>query len=69
MKTGRKIPFTCPVCGKVTEYPLEILAEGAIITCRFCALTLKLHGHMWEDVQREIRKRRGATHPDRGGAW
>jgi len=30
--------------------------EGANIICPFCKLTLTLHGHMWEDVQREISK-------------
>ncbi len=51
-----QLPFTCPICGRKTEYPITDLAEGAIITCPFCKLTLTLHGHMWEDVQREIGK-------------
>ncbi|MFB3886711.1 MAG: hypothetical protein ACE144_15900 [Thermodesulfobacteriota bacterium] len=49
-----KLPFTCPVCGRKTEYPLTELIEGTILTCPFCKLTLTLHGHMWEDVKREI---------------
>ncbi len=51
-----KLPFCCPVCGRSTEYPLSQLVKGAVLTCPFCKLTLTLHGHMLEDVQREIRK-------------
>jgi uncharacterized Zn finger protein len=54
-----KIPFTCPVCGRKTDYPQEVLTEGALLTCPFCKLKLTLHGHMWEDIQREIRSRAG----------
>jgi transcription elongation factor Elf1 len=54
-----KLPFTCPVCGRNTDYPLSDLVEGAVLTCPFCKLTLTLHGHMLEDVQREIRKLKG----------
>jgi len=52
----KTLPFTCPICGRTTDYPVTALAEGAVFTCPFCTLTLKLHGHMWEDVQREIKK-------------
>ena len=51
-----KLPFTCPVCGRKTDYPFEALVEGASLTCPFCRLTLTLHGHMLEDVQREIKE-------------
>jgi len=51
-----KLPFTCPVCARKTEHPFEALVEGASLTCPFCRLTLTLHGHMLEDVQREIEK-------------
>jgi len=51
-----KLPFTCPVCGRKTEYPSGMLVEGASLTCPFCRLTLTLHGHMLEEVQREIQK-------------
>ncbi len=51
-----KLPFTCPVCGRKSEYPFEALFEGASLTCSFCRLTLTLHGHMLEEVQREIKK-------------
>ena len=56
MKT--KLPFTCPVCGRKTDYLLAELKEGAVLTCSFCKLTLTLHGHMWEDVQKEIQNLR-----------
>jgi transcription elongation factor Elf1 len=52
----KKLPFTCPVCGRKKEYSLKELVEGAVLTCPFCRLTLTLHGHMWEDVQKEIQK-------------
>jgi len=55
-KKMKKLPFPCPVCGKKTEYPPEELAEGIRLICPFCRLTLTLHGHMWEDVQKEIEK-------------
>ncbi len=51
-----KLPFSCPVCGRKTEYLVTELIEGAILTCPFCKLTLTLHGHMWQDVQKEIKK-------------
>ena len=54
--TEKKLPFTCPICGRKTEHPVRDMVEGANITCPFCKLTLTLHGHMWEDVQREISK-------------
>lgn len=53
-----KIPFTCPVCGRKTEYPESTLVEGADLTCPFCKLTLRLHGHMLQEVQREIKRRK-----------
>jgi transcription elongation factor Elf1 len=52
----KKLSFTCPVCGRSTEYPVVDMVEGAVLTCPFCKLTLTLHGHMLEDVQREIKK-------------
>ena len=52
----KSLPFTCPICGRKTDYPVGDLVEGASLTCPFCKLTLNLHGHMWEDVQREIKK-------------
>ena len=55
----RKIPFSCPVCGRKTEYPAEELIEGAVLVCPFCKLTLNLHGHMLQEVQREIERLKG----------
>ena len=52
----RLIPFSCPVCGRKTDYPSEDLREGTVLVCSFCKLTLRLHGHMWQEVQREIEK-------------
>jgi hypothetical protein len=52
----KKIPFSCPVCGRKTDYPITEMVEGAIVTCPFCKLKLTLHGHMWRDVQKEIEK-------------
>jgi rubrerythrin len=51
-----RIPFSCPVCGRKKEYLLEELFEGAVLTCPFCKLTLTLHGHMWQEVQNEVKK-------------
>ncbi len=53
-----KLSFACPVCGRKTEYLLTELKEGAVLTCPFCKLTLTLHGHMWEDVKKEMQNLR-----------
>jgi len=50
------LPVTCPLCGRKNEYPLENLLEGSTLSCPFCQLKLKLHGHMWEHLQAEINK-------------
>ena len=50
------LPFTCPICGHKNDYPIAALTEGATLTCPFCQLVLTLHGHMWEEVQQEIKK-------------
>jgi transcription elongation factor Elf1 len=50
------LPFTCPICGRKTDYPVTALTKGATLTCPFCQLVLTLHGHMWEEVQQEIKK-------------
>jgi len=55
----QKISFSCPVCARKTDYPVVQLKEGAILSCPFCKLTLNLHGHMWQDVQKEIEKVKG----------
>jgi transcription elongation factor Elf1 len=52
----QKLPFSCPVCGRKREYPVKDLVEGAVLNCPFCKLTITLHGHMLEDIQKEIQK-------------
>ncbi len=62
MKT--KLPFTCPVCGRKTDYLFSELVEEAFLTCPFCKLTLTLHGHMLEDIKKEIQKVRAKLNTD-----
>jgi len=52
----KTLPFSCPVCGRKTDYPITEMFDGAILTCPFCKLKLTLHGHMWRDVQKEVEK-------------
>lgn len=52
----KKLAFTCPVCGKTTDRPVDELQEGALLICPFCDLRLVLHGHMWEEVREEIER-------------
>jgi hypothetical protein len=57
------LPFSCPVCGRVTDYPIRVLIEGAHLDCPFCKVSIKLHGHMLAYVQKEIQKlERERTH-------
>ena len=51
-----RLPFTCPICGRKTNHPANELFEGAILICPHCGLRLTLHGCMWEDVKKQIRK-------------
>lgn len=51
---GKKLAFTCPVCGRITDRPLDELKEGALIVCPFCQLKLTLHGHMLQEVKKRI---------------
>lgn len=51
-----QLPFSCPICGRKTDYPVAKLKKGALLTCPFCKLKLTLHGHMLEEVEREIKK-------------
>ena len=53
-KDVKKLAFTCPVCGKTTDRPLDELKEGALIVCPFCQLKLTLHGHMWQEIKERI---------------
>jgi transcription elongation factor Elf1 len=50
----KKLPFTCPICARVTDRPLDELKEGALIVCPFCQLKLTLHGHMLQEVKKRI---------------
>ena len=50
----KKLPFTCPICARVTDRPLDELKEGALIVCPFCQLKLTLHGHMLAEVRQRI---------------
>jgi hypothetical protein len=52
----KTLPFSCPVCARVTDYPVHILVEGALLSCPFCKVKLRLHGHMLAYVQKEIEK-------------
>jgi hypothetical protein len=59
----KTLPFSCPVCGRVTDYPIRILIEGVQLNCPFCRVSIKLHGHMLAYVQKEIQKlERESTH-------
>ena len=51
---NRKLPITCPLCGRSSEYPVEDLREGADMVCPLCGVKLNLHGHMWEEIRNEI---------------
>jgi hypothetical protein len=50
----KKLPVTCPLCGRKNEYALDALYEGSVIRCPFCRVQLTLHGHMWEAIRAEI---------------
>jgi len=52
----KTLPFSCPVCARVTDYPIHILVEDAVLSCAFCQVRLRLHGHMLAYVQKEIEK-------------
>ncbi len=48
------LAVTCPLCGRRSEHPLENLKEGADMVCSFCGVKLNLHGHMWEEIRKDI---------------
>jgi transcription elongation factor Elf1 len=54
----KKLPFTCPVCGRKTDHALDNLTEGAILVCPICHTKITLHGHMWKEIQDELAKLR-----------
>jgi hypothetical protein len=50
------LSFTCPLCGWKKDYPVDHMVEGALLECPRCTVKLKLHGHMWEEMQEQIGK-------------
>jgi DNA-directed RNA polymerase subunit RPC12/RpoP len=52
----KKLSITCPLCGRKSEFPVESLVEGSVLTCPLCKVKLTLHGHMWEEIQADIRR-------------
>jgi DNA-directed RNA polymerase subunit RPC12/RpoP len=61
--TTATLSFVCPVCGRKKEYPLDEMVEGRPLECPRCTVRLTLHGHMWKEVQEQIRKiRKGHGH-------
>jgi transcription elongation factor Elf1 len=56
MTEEKQLPITCPLCGRKNSFALEILVEGSTIVCPFCSVSLKLHGHMLEEIQTQIAK-------------
>jgi transcription elongation factor Elf1 len=52
----KQLPITCPLCGRKNSFAVEMLVEGSTIVCRFCGVSLKLHGHMLEDIRKEMAK-------------
>jgi hypothetical protein len=59
----KTFPFSCPVCARAADYPINQLVEGAMLNCPFCKVSLRLHGHMLAYVQKEIEKLK-ASDPD-----
>jgi len=55
----RKLPVTCPLCGRKNEFPVDSLTQGTTLTCPFCKVKLTLHGHMWEEIRSETEKLKG----------
>jgi len=51
-----QLPITCPICGRKSNFRVKELTEGATLACPFCKVKLTLHGHMWEDVRRELQR-------------
>lgn len=61
-----QLPITCPICGRKNSFPVDALFEGSEFACPVCKLKLRLHGHMWEDVRRELAKLKGGVEPVEG---
>ena len=52
----KRLPITCPICGRKNEFSLDTLYEGADMQCPHCRVKLSIHGHMWEEIQSEMAK-------------
>jgi len=52
----KKIPVTCPLCGRKNEFQVDLLVEGFILECSGCKVKLRLHGHLLQEIQSEIEK-------------
>ena len=50
----KNLSITCPLCGRKYDKPVNELFEGAEIICPLCGVKLMLHGHMWQDIQKEF---------------
>ena len=48
------LSITCPLCGRKYDKHVKELYAGAEMACPLCGVKLKLHGHMWKDIQNEI---------------
>jgi len=57
----KKLPITCPICGRKNEFPMESLVEGGIMACPGCTVKLTIHGHMWEEIKGEMERIRAET--------
>lgn len=53
------LPITCPLCGRKHAYRLQSLIEGAMLECPSCRVRIRLHGHMWEEIERDIARLKG----------
>ncbi len=51
-----QLSVTCPICGRRNEYPVNVLIEGYVMQCSHCNVKLTLHGHMLEEIRKEIAK-------------
>jgi hypothetical protein len=56
---SKMFPFSCPVCARITGYPVADMVEGTVLNCPFCKCSIRLHGHMLAYVQKEIEKLTG----------
>jgi DNA-directed RNA polymerase subunit RPC12/RpoP len=52
----KQLAITCPLCGRSSNHALSELREGADMVCPLCGVKLNLHGHMWEEIKKEIDK-------------